>query len=77
MRYMILAVFFLTLLSASSFAGEIPGMTKATWDVDDMASGQFCIIESAEVCVLTQSEEDCNKLEGVKVDTCPQSQSGE
>ncbi len=33
--------------------------------------GVFCNIESASVCVLAQNENDCKKLEGQKVDSCP------
>lgn len=39
--------------------------------------GLFCNIDSAEVCVLAKTEEDCKKLNGKKVDTCPASQSEE
>jgi len=41
------------------------------------SQGLFCNIEGAEVCVMAQSEEDCKKLEGKKVDSCPQSQDEE
>lgn len=40
-------------------------------------TGMFCNIEEAEVCVVAQSEDDCKKLEGKKVDACPQSQENE
>lgn len=33
--------------------------------------GVFCNIESAEVCVVAQTEGDCDKLQGKKVDACP------
>jgi len=34
-------------------------------------------IEGAEVCVVARTEEDCTKLEGKKVDSCPASQNQE
>ena len=71
MKKVIMAVFLLAFLSVSSFARDYPGVVKGSWGVDDLASGQFCNIESVGVCVLAQDEEDCKKLDGKKVDSCP------
>ncbi len=32
--------------------------------------GLFCEVEKVDVCVMTQTEEDCTKLGGKKVDSC-------
>lgn len=37
--------------------------------------GMFCNVESVNVCVLAETEADCKKLEGKKVDSCPQPKS--
>ena len=58
-------------LSISAAADEIPGMTKSSWDVDDVAAGLFCNVEKAEVCVIARTEEDCTKLGGKKIEVCP------
>lgn len=39
--------------------------------------GVFCSIQAKEVCVLAQTELDCKKLEGKKVDACPHIDSRE
>ncbi|MCK5710581.1 MAG: hypothetical protein KAI07_08575, partial [Deltaproteobacteria bacterium] len=38
-------------------------------------TGLFCNIEGAEVCVVARTEDDCTKLGGEKVDSCPASQN--
>jgi len=40
-------------------------------------TGMFCNIEGAEVCVVARTEDDCTKLDGKKVDSCPASQENE
>lgn len=37
----------------------------------DVSAGVFCKVESKEVCVLAKTAEDCEKLRGKKVDSCP------
>lgn len=32
--------------------------------------GLYCKVEKAEVCVIAQSVEDCEKIGGAKVDSC-------
>ncbi|MEM7009416.1 MAG: hypothetical protein AAF462_09815 [Thermodesulfobacteriota bacterium] len=73
MRHMILAAFLFSAFATTSLAGIIPGVYKGSWDLE-IGTGQFCNVESAQVCVLTQNEEDCKKLEGKKVDSCPSSE---
>jgi hypothetical protein len=36
----------------------------------DVAPGLFCEVEKLDVCVMAQTEEDCTKLGGEKVDSC-------
>ena len=38
---------------------------------DSDSPGVFCKVEDPDVCVIAQSEEDCKKLGGEKVDSCP------
>ena len=36
----------------------------------DVAPGLFCEVQKLDVCVMAQTEEDCTKLGGEKVDSC-------
>ncbi len=50
MKKVIMALFLFTVFGASSYAGIVPDMVKSSWDINDLVRGQFCNIESAEVC---------------------------
>jgi len=76
MKKLILMVsIFIFVLSSYSFAA----------DEDDVqaffgsqgGTGMFCNIEGAEVCVVARTEDDCTKIDGKKVDSCPVTQENE
>ena len=60
------------LFAMSSFS-----MASEPMDVPESQVGQgmYCNVEKAEVCVVAKTEEDCNKLGGEKVDSCPSSEN--
>jgi len=39
--------------------------------------GLFCEVEKVDVCVMTQTEGDCTKLGGEKVDSCSMAEKAE
>lgn len=67
---------FLFVVGSNSFAVDMGDWEKINLGVEG-SPGLFCNIDSAEVCVIAITEEDCKKLEGKKVDACPASQSKE
>jgi hypothetical protein len=62
---------FIFVLSSYSFAAEVEVLALS---LPSGSAGMFCNVEGAEVCVVARTEEDCTKLGGKKVDSCPVSQ---
>lgn len=67
-----LTLFFVSVFSTNVFAGApVYSINSVGFDVNGVPSGMFCNVDKAEVCIITRNEEDCTKLNGVKVDSCP------
>ena len=66
---------FLFALSPYTWASDTTGMFSD--EGAQTSKGMYCNVESAEVCVVARTEEDCTKLEGKKVDSCPAPESKE
>jgi len=65
---------FIFVLSSYSFASEVGAETLS---LPSGIAGMLCNVEGAEVCVIARTKEDCKKLDGKKVDSCPVSQENE
>lgn len=48
--------------------------TYINFSVDGISVGSFCKVEKVDICVITRNEKDCIKLNGKKVDVCPESE---
>ncbi|MEK6224211.1 MAG: hypothetical protein N2A97_05035 [Thermodesulfobacteriales bacterium] len=74
-KLILLASVFLFVLSSYSWAANDDDVQA--FFGSDSGPGMFCNIEGAEVCVVARTKEDCTKLGGKKVDSCPVSQENE
>ncbi|MEM7009414.1 MAG: hypothetical protein AAF462_09805 [Thermodesulfobacteriota bacterium] len=69
---MLLILFGVSFISIDTQAKDIENMGAQMMLGSDQNPGMFCNIESVNVCVLAENEDDCTKLKGEKVDSCPQ-----
>lgn len=59
------------LLLVLAFSGTYVNAGIVGFDAEGKPIGTFCKVEKVDVCVVAMSEEDCTKLGGQKVDSCP------
>lgn len=67
LRQLIIGVVLAVALSAA--AGNVYA-EEGVFFGTDVAPGLFCEVQKLDVCVMAQTEEDCTKLGGEKVDSC-------
>lgn len=67
-RQLIIGVVLAVALSAA--AGNAYAAEGVLLFGTDVAPGLFCEVQKLDVCVMAQTEEDCTKLGGEKVDSC-------
>lgn len=68
LRQLIIGVVLAVALSAA--AGNVYAAEGVLLFGTDVAPGLFCEVQKLDVCVMAQTEEDCTKLGGEKVDSC-------
>ncbi len=59
---LIAAILSATPAAVAQAAGEIPGMVKSSWGIDDTPLGVYCAVN--QVRLLAQTADDCHKAGG-------------
>ena len=56
--------------SEDMFLAKVSKNDYSSFNLNDLSSGNFCMVERVNVCVLTESEKDCLKLGGENAQSC-------
>lgn len=73
-----MVVLCLSLFSGTNVFAQGPGAgdPNIVWG-SESNPGNFCQVEKVNVCVVTKNIDDCKKLNGKKVVTCPENKKEE
>jgi len=69
-KILVLGIFIFALSSYSCVTNQA-GSSKSSAKKPSWSQAVYCNIADAQVCAVAQSKEDCKKLGGKKVSTCP------